>query len=416
METPEQDISQQPLLPEAKNTDTSRGAQAKKIRRSRNQREQLAMIERLPGPELWEEVPHVLVLNYQPDRAIRAALLAKPTEWKLWTKESVDGKEPLVYLAYQAPNGLQVYIGGTRPPTIEEAQALVKRFSTSTVLTGRIALAIWHKRRYENDLAKNGAAALRLDEILALRGKKKSISVAHQGDHTTVRYSNGYRWDDKQDILEDLDLLQQCYVEGECAVLADGEWQHLGIHDQYLRFSVVERRTKQGNELAGIFLSAGDWINIYDHTQNIYLADAEQKIFQLDPNYEQHEVRIALWLIERWRDQARRQDYGEPITMQEILDASIIHIDRKNPRRFRDRIHDALDTLFDKEIIGKAAECLSVASYKTAEWTTRNWLASRWILLPPHQVIEQYQSLAQSSVHALPSPKPPSRTNTKRQV
>ncbi len=411
MEMHEQEFNQQFLLPQADAADTP--TPTKKTRCSRRQREQLEMIERLPGPELWEEVPHVLVLNYQPDRAIRAALLAKPIEWKPWKKESIDGKEPVTYLSYQAPNGLQVYIGGTRLPTIKEAQALIKRFSISTVLTGRIALAIWHKRRYENQLAQNGAAAIRIDEILALRGKKKSISVVRQGDHTTVRYSNGYRWDDKQDILEDLDLLQQCYVEGECTVFVEGEWQHLMVHDQYLRFTVVERRTEHGSELAGIFLTAGNWINVYENNSNIYLADVEQKVFQLDPNYQQHELRIALWLVERWRDLAKRGDYNEPVSMQEILDASIIHIDRKNPRRFRDRIHDALEALSSKGVLGNAAQCISAVNYREVEWTTKGWLASRWTLLPPQQVIEQYESLAPSSFPVLPS-KQYRRTSTKK--
>src|SRR5215471_17299075 len=78
------DVHQEPLLPG--------------IESNLTQREQLAMISRIPAHELHDEL---LVTNYQPDRAIREAVLAQQEDWKL----EADG------LSYAASHQLLVYLG-----------------------------------------------------------------------------------------------------------------------------------------------------------------------------------------------------------------------------------------------------------------------------------------------------------------
>ena len=58
--------------------------------------------------------------------------------------------------------------------------------------------------------------------------------------------------------------------------------------------------------MTGLFVTAGDWINVYEEQGSYFLAAVEQKVFQLNPHDEQHELRIALYLTERWREQARK--------------------------------------------------------------------------------------------------------------
>lgn len=343
-----------------------------------SQREQLAIISRIPVHELHEEL---FVTNYQPDRAIREAVLAPPEVWK----PEADS------LAYSASNQLLVYLGDQRNPLpVEEALSTIREFSASTVLTARIALALWQKRRYEQHLAKNGAAAMRLDEILAMRGLKKRSIPAYPDSGSDVRYTIGYRLEDKQAILLDLSLLQRCYVRGECTVMVQGKWQQFSVDDAYLRYSVVYRKTLRGREISGLFVSAGDWINVYEDQGAFFLAAVEQKVFQLNPHDEQHELRIALYLTERWREQARKGMYDEPITMQDLLDESVISIDKKHAYRFIPRIEDALHQLFVKGILGAEPMCLNPPNKETPRWTGA-WLASQWVLLPPGEIMRRYQ-------------------------
>jgi hypothetical protein len=358
------------------------------IEGSHSRREQLAIISRIPAHESHEEL---IVPNYQPDRAIREAVLAPEENWR---PES-EG------LTYAASNQLLVYLGDQRNPLpVEEALSTIRAFSASTVLTARIALALWHKRRYEQHLTKNGAAAMRLDEILAMRGFKKRSIQAYPDSDSDIRYTIGYRLEDKQAILLDLNLLQRCYVRGECTVMVAGKWQQFSVDDAYLRYSVVYRKTSRGREMAGLFVSAGDWINVYEEQGAFFLAAVEQKVFQLNPHDEQHELRIALYLTERWREQARKGNYDEPISMQSLLEESVIPIDKKHAYRFIPRIEDALHQLFVKGILGAEPVCLTPPNKEKPRWTGA-WLASQWILLPPEEIMRRYRTTIAAPLPAL---------------
>lgn len=347
--------------------------------KSSPQAEQLEIISRLP-PSQWEAVPNILVPNYQPDRAIREAVLAQQDQWQ----ETDD------ILTYSASNQLLVYLGTKQKPLpVEEALKTIGQFSASTVLTARIVLAIWQQRRYEQRLSKNGSAAIRLDEILAMRGIKKRTILAYPDSDQNLTYTIGYRVEDKQSILNDLSILQQCIVRGECTVNIQGKWESFSVDDEYLRSSVVYRKTKRGKEIAGIFVSAGDWINLYEDHDTIFLAVVEQKMFQLNPHDEQHELRLALYLTERWREQARSRCYDEPISMQELLEASVIPIDKKHAYRFIPRIEDALKQLYAKGILGSEAECINPPDRTQPRWT-KDWLSSKWILIPPETIKQEY--------------------------
>ena len=357
------------------------------------QAEQLEILSRLPAHEPWQEEQLLLVPNYQPDQAIRKAVLAREEEW-----QQID--EALIY---PASSQLLVYLGTKQKPLpVEEALKTIGQFSTSTVLTARIVLALWHQRRYEQRLSKNGSAAMRLDEILAMRGMKKRTIPAYAESSPELTYTIGYRSEEKQAILADLAILQQCIVRGECTVTLQGKRQSFSVDDEYLRFSIVYRNSKRGREIAGLFVSAGDWINLYEDQSSLSLAAVEQKIFQLDPHDEQHELRLALYLTERWREQARSHRYEEPLSMQELLEESIIPIDKKHAYRFIPRIEDALKQLFLKGILGEEALCLTPADRSRPRWT-KEWLASQWVLLPPQSVSDQYLFPSSAPVLSLPA-------------
>ena len=340
----------------------------------------LEIIARIPVLPSEEANPWLPVLNYQPDQAIRQATLARVEQWQ----------EEDACLSYHASNDLLVYLGNKKHPLpVEEALNTIRRFSTSTVITARIVLALWHLRRHESQLTKNGSAAIRLDEVLALRGVKKQTVVAYPG--TDVRYSNGYRTEDKQAILSDLGLLELCYVRGKCTVCMNGKWQTFFVDSEYLRAGIVYRQTLFGEEVAGLFVSTGDWINAYEESGNSYLAEVERSIFRLNPQNEQHELRLALYLTERWREQARRLEFATPISMEQLLEESVIPVDRKHfTDRFIPRIEDALQQLYNKGIFGAQATCLTLVDKSQSRWT-KTWLAAEWVLLPPEDIIAHYR-------------------------
>lgn len=361
------------------------------------QEEQLEILSRLPASEQWDDVSQLLVPNYQPDRAIREAVLAAVDDWQLLDQTMI----------YVASNQLLVYLGTKQKPLpVEDALKTIGQFSGSTVLTARIALALWHQRRHERQLAKNGAAAMRLDEILFLRGIKKRSIPAYPGSESDQIYTIGYRQEDKQAILTDLAILQQCIVRGECTINVRGKWQNISVDDEYLRHTIVYKRTKRGREIAGLFVSAGDWINVYEDQRTIFLAAVEREVFKLNPHDEQHELRIGLYLTERWREQARSQCYDKPISIQELLDASVIPIDKKHAYRFIPRIDDALKQLYIKGILGAEAHCLNPPDRTQPRWT-KDWLASKWVLIPPSGVQDLYLTVPAPVVLALPEPEQP---------
>src|SRR5260370_16242607 len=87
-------------------------------------------------------------------------------------------------LSYRASNDLLVYLGNKKHPLpVEEALATIRRFSTSTVVTARIVLALWHLRRHESQLTKNGSAPIRLHEVLATRGANNQPVMPYPGTH-----------------------------------------------------------------------------------------------------------------------------------------------------------------------------------------------------------------------------------------
>jgi hypothetical protein len=348
---------------------------------------QLEMASHLPPTETWNSILHLPVPNYQPDRAVKAAIIAKQG-WGKWKK---DGN---VYWAYRYPmspaHTLHVFLGGPRPPSPEEGKAIVEQLDLRTVLTGRICLSIYLTRRRDEHLTQTGSALISLDEILTIRGVKKSRTARHGA----ISYTNGFRWEDKQAILEDLVLLQQCFIEGTSVINVKGEWKELGVDsDQYVRFSLLtEKNQRTGvNEKVGVFFTPGNWLNLYETQNVIYIAEVEREVFKLNTKHETHEILIGLALTERWRDLAKKKDYDRPISMQDLLEASVITFDKKNPKRFIERIEDALNELYKRGILGAPPKYLAPIDRTKSRWTG-DWLACQLQLVPPGSIVEHYHT------------------------
>src|SRR5205807_4019833 len=95
----------------------------------------LEMVRHLPPTEVWSHVDHMPLPNYQPDRAVKAALVAQ-ADWARWKRGGIP------HWAYHYPmnptHTLHVYLGGPRPPSPEEGKAIIAQADLRTILTGRI--------------------------------------------------------------------------------------------------------------------------------------------------------------------------------------------------------------------------------------------------------------------------------------
>jgi len=356
--------------------------------------ERLEMLDRIPSEM---ETTHLSSTNYAVDKSIREATLAGHDQWK-------EEEETLVFTS---STRLKVYLGTIQDPLeIPVALKRIQELGETTALTARIVLGIWNLRRANNQLTKNGSVAMRLEEVLEWRGIKKHSYIAYPG--TEIRYTDGYRSEQKERVLKDLDLLASCCVRGKVAVAYKGKKTNIGINGPYLRYSVVTHETLWAEEaIAGVFVAPGDWISIYTEQDNYFFAEIDRRIFQLNPQNEQHELRLALYLTERWRTNGKRTDNDEPIVMADLLAASMIRVDKTNlTTRFAPRIHKALNNLWQKGIIGAEPICLSPLNTTKARWG-KDWLSSRWRIIPPSEIQQFYETTLRPV--AIPKRIPPHR-------
>ncbi|GCF08778.1 hypothetical protein [Dictyobacter arantiisoli] len=325
---------------------------------------------------------NIKVTNYRPDQAVREASLARKNMWR-----PGDGE-----ISYLASNTLEVYLGTPeRPLEIPQALKQIRQLSESTVLTARIVLGLWNIRRHNDRVAKNGSAAILLEEILQWQGVQKHSRIAHPG--TTKRYTDGYRTEQKQRVLQDLALLASCNVRGNCTMIVKGKAVSIQVDGTYMRYSAFSRKTLLNeNVIIGFMVSPGDWISTYEQHQNQYLAEVDTQIFKLNPQNDSYALRLALYLSERWREQAKQGDFSTPIMMSELLASSMIEVDERHmTSRFVPRIEAALEKLENMGIIGKQV-CLSKVDRNQTRWS-KEWIASRWEILPPLKLIQEYQAI-----------------------
>ncbi|GER89627.1 hypothetical protein KDW_37890 [Dictyobacter vulcani] len=325
---------------------------------------------------------NIKITNYRPDQAVREASLAQKNMWK-----PGDGE-----ISYLASNTLEVYLGTPeRPLEIPQALKQIRQLSESTVLTARIVLGLWNIRRHNDRVSKNGSVAILLEEILQWQGVQKHSRVAHPG--TTKRYTDGYRTEQKQRVLQDLALLASCNVRGNCTITVKGKSVSIQVDGTYMRYSVVSRKTLLNERIiVGFLVSPGDWISTYEQHQNYYLAEVDSQIFKLNPQNDRYALRIALYMTERWREQAKQGDFSTPIMMSELLAASMIEVDERHmTSRFVPRIEASLEKLESMGIIGKQI-CITDVDRNQTRWS-KDWLASRWEILPPLKLIQEYQAM-----------------------
>ncbi len=362
----------------------------------------------------------LVVPNYKPDQAMREASLAPQSQWT----PAGDGG-----ISYIASNALEVYLGTPEHPLdIPEALQHIRQLSESTVLTSRILMGLWNSRRYNQRVSRDGSVAILVDEVLAWQGIQKHSRAAHPGTASPKRYTEGYRAEQRERVIADLVLLSKCNVRGNCTIQVQGRMKKIYLEGPYLHFTTVKAETLFGTEaIIGFLVAPGGWINAYEQHHNIYLAEVDSQIFtQLHPVNDRYALRIALYLTERWREQAKQGNFSDPIALADLLAASMIEVDRRHLTEFGPAIERALFKLQQMGIVGRqmciegfhigvdrelahtcmklhvpqqaSAEqhvsdvppCLTAIEFEHARWG-QAWLSGKWEILPPPKLIRAYQ-------------------------
>jgi hypothetical protein len=287
---------------------------------------------------------------------------------------------------YTSSNNLEVYLGSRQAPLpITEAQAKLQQIGGSTVLTARVVLGLWNLRRNDERFSLNGSAAIRLDEILAWRGMQLHERPVIPG--STQTRQDGYRTEQRQQIIRDLDILAECCVRGTVIAKIRGRDKRIYVDGPYLRHSLVSVETPRGADIIGFFISPGDWIHTFD--TSAFHAEIDQRIFRLNPQNQQHELRIALYLVESWRQRALQGQSNGLFRMQDMLAASMIEVDTLHMSRFITRIERALSALWEQGILGEEPQCQSWIDRQQSRWR-KEWLESYWRLVPPTNIVDRY--------------------------
>lgn len=317
--------------------------------------------------------------SYQEDRAVREASLAPKGEWE------AEADIP----RFNASNNLAVYfLDREHPLSLEDAQAQLLRITPRTVLTLRIALGLWNLRQHDAKLGRNGQALIAYNEILQWRDVPKHTRLAHPETGSEMQRTDGWRTEDREDVRRDFELASRYYLRGQHVVTYKGKARTINVDGHYVNVTFISIPTLWGDEPGGVWFGPGGWINDYEDVGNHYLAEIDRRVFQLNPHHEQHELKMALYLTELWRYQANKGQYAEPITMADLLQRSVIAIDRKHMERFAPRIKQALDNLRQRGIIG-AYECLTPVDRNKARWG-KAWLGVHWRILPPEALMQSY--------------------------
>jgi hypothetical protein len=367
------------------------------------------LVEQVQVSALMAPLSPVTAIDHPPGRAVRQASFAPKDSWK---EDRTRGHAQRLY--YIADNGLEVSLGTLENPLdLEQARREIQKLGELTVLIDRLLFWYWNSRRRPRPgdgkvfIGANGSVPVTIVELLTMLGYEKHTKREYP--EGKQRYTDGFRMEDKDRLKQNIVVLSAFQVQGS---YSDGTSFPIDIKGAYLRYSLAMRRGVH----IGYLISPGDWINTINLPDVPSLVKIDEQIFQFDKQREQHEIRLSLYLAERFRDQAKDGTLGQPLrvpvenqpdkyrypTMEELLNGALIKIDRNNlTQRFAPRIEDALQVLLQKHIVGRA-ELVVPVDKRQSHWG-KAWLAAPMLIQAPVSLVNEYRLLQQATLPTLPS-------------
>ncbi len=345
-----------------------------------------AVTTTLPG------VGQILIFpNVEEEQVIRKATLARKNAWR---------DEPKLGAPYYAaPSGLRVYFGDPKfPLKPEAAKEALEKLRESTILTARYILGRWNIAREQGQLVEEGSVPIRVEDLLEYRGIKPHSRAIGTGE---ARKIEDYEPKYFRDAQGDFRLLGHFWLKGPRPILVEGTWKPMGVDSYYLR---IGRWKNLETDKSLYFAAPGNWIIPYLSSGGLWLAELDQRVFQLNPMRHQVAMRWALFASEYWQWCLMNGTGFAPLTMQEWLTHSMIPI---NHEHLTDRTVPQVDRAIEvlkKQGILKAAIPERIVSREPAQWG-REWLATRWTMIPPDDVVQRHLYRMQGRViDAVPSP------------
>jgi hypothetical protein len=127
-----------------------------------------------------------------------------------------------------------------------------------------------------------------------------------------------------------------------------------------------------------------------------------QKALHYDPYRQYWEKRITRFLAYLWRIRQVRQAYLSPISVGALLHGAGLQVDRRNPKKTKNRMEKALDRLRLDGVIRSWRYVLQVSSKSPGRkgWLEA-WISRRVQIEPPQEIVDQYSKMN----HTLPSKK-----------
>lgn len=316
--------------------------------------------------------PFLSLTNYTEDMAIREAILAKATQWRL--------QEQTALPYYRASNDFSISLDAANAlPSLSESSVKEVPQPEGTLITARILLGLWASRHNDPHLSFNGSVMIHPDEILSWRGVQKHHRRAYSGSRK--QFSDGYPWKQRQQVQQDLALLSRYQLRGQHVIRSGGNVQSVAIDTPYLLLTPIEKQGK----IAGYLVAPGDWISSYEAHQMNFLASVPCQLFHLNPRNDYLAVRLAFYLTEYWRRHTHTGALHSSFCMASLLSASLIPIEKANlTSRFVPRVEAALQKLYKIHLLGEPPRNLSEIDRTKAHWG-KDWLASSWQLVPAQE-------------------------------
>lgn len=249
---------------------------------------------------------------------------------------------------------------------------------------------------------------IEVDDILKLRGiKKKKGGTGNRG---------GYERKQRMEIAKQIDLLSNTWL----TIYKDKNnrgWESrvIKIDDREGQIT-IDGRVEPDTWLYKMGTAIAEFIFNEQQRQIAYISC---KALSYDPDKQKWEKRITYYLTWLWRIRQSKDQYSEPFKVEVLLE----HIEREDaikkkvvrPGRIRERLEKALDKIQEDGVIKKwqYEDGFNEDSMSGKEWY-KKWLKSKIIILPPDEIIKQYNKISNpKKKKLLPSPKPKHKKQVK---
>lgn len=243
-----------------------------------------------------------------------------------------------------------------------------------------------------NQRDEYGLFRLTREEVLDARGIQKATSRGHKPENLTEIASH----------IEHLSqLMVRAIVTGYTKSTNGrrGKQETLTIEAPLILIDETLYRTTVDGQKTPIAwnLRPGGWSRDMDRFTP-QLATMMQGILKLHAKNDAHAKRIGRYLVSQYRIRAYEKSWAQPHRIKNLLSGAGIEADRKNPKRFRERIEAALDTLSNPVAMGDGPVCIEQWKYtQPVEAKGRGWfdcwLESGIIIAPPAPITEEYSKI-----------------------